>query len=226
MTPNRRSFLLSTAGMVAGSLLPAPAPAANEKAPMSPSDALKNLLAGNERFAAGKPRSRAVIGRIRELAGGQTPFATILACSDSRVPVEILFDHDPGDIFVVRIAGNFVSDAALGSIEYATAVLKSPLVMVLGHTSCGAVKAGMDFVKTGKTLPGHMQTLAAAVAPAAKASEHEHGDWWHNAVRENVKMGVQHLKESKPIMQPALASHTIEVVGGVYDLSTGKVQML
>ena len=225
MATNRRAFLLSTAGALAGTLFPAPATAANEKAPMSASAALKNLMDGNVRFAAGTPRSKPDIERVRKLATGQSPFATVLACADSRVPVETLFDHEPGDIFVVRLAGNFVSDAALASIEFATAVLKSPLVMVLGHTSCGAVKAAVDYVKTGTKLPGHMQTLADAILPAAKASEHQPGDWWHNAVLENARLNAQTLKTSAPIMAQAV-SEGFEVVGAVYDLSTGKVTLL
>jgi carbonic anhydrase len=163
---------------------------------------------------------------VRELASGQSPFATVLACADSRVPVETLFDHEPGDIFVVRLAGNFVSDAALGSIEYAVAVLKSPLVMVLGHTSCGAVKAGIDRVKDGKTFPGHIDVLADAIAPAAKATQHEPGDWWHNAVIENVRLNVQKLKTSTPIMAEAAKDGSATVVGAVYDLRTGAVKLV
>ena len=223
---NRRTFLLSTAGALAGGMLPVVASAANAKAPMSASAALKNLLDGNARFAAGTPRCDPRIARVRELASGQSPFATVLGCADSRVPVETLFDHDPGDIFVVRLAGNFMSDAALASIEYATAVLKSPLIMVMGHTACGAVTAAVDFVKTGKTLPGHMQLLAEVIAPAARASEHQHGNWVDNAVEENVRMNVAALRASTPIMADAVTHGGFEVVGGVYDLSTGIVKLL
>src|SRR5581483_6066968 len=117
---------------------------ANTHSPISPTAALKNLMDGNARFVAETPiTGRPLMDRVRELAKGQSPFATVLGCSDSRVPVETVFDHEPGDIFVIRIAGNFVDDSGLGSIEYAVAVLKSPLVMVLGHTSCGAVKAAI-----------------------------------------------------------------------------------
>ena len=224
---NRKSFLVTTSGMIAaGTAMPEPAPAANAHVPMSAQAALKNLMEGNARFAAGKPTCRPLIDRVRELASGQSPFATVLGCADSRVPVETLFDHEPGDIFVVRLAGNFVSEAALGSIEYAVAVLKSPLVMVLGHTSCGAVRAAVDFVQTGKPLPGHMQVLAAAIEPAAKATQHEHGDWMHNAVTENVRLNVQSLKNSTPILKEAAAKGEVEVVGAVYDLSNGKVTLV
>ncbi|MHB8146413.1 MAG: carbonic anhydrase [Vulcanimicrobiaceae bacterium] len=192
---------------------------------MSASAALHNLMDGNARFVAGTPLCRPLIGQIRELVGGQSPFATVLACADSRVPVETLFDHDPGDIFVVRLAGNFVSDAALASIEYATAVLKSPLVMVLGHTSCGAVGAAVDYARTGAKLPGHMQTLVDAIAPAAKACEHQPGDWWSNAVAENVRLSVRALRTSTPIMSKAIENGH-DVIGAVYDLSTGRVALL
>lgn len=226
MTQKRRAFLISTAGAVAGSLLPATAPAANQKAPMAASAALKNLMDGNVRFVEGKPQSRPTVARVRQLASGQSPFATVLACADSRVPVETLFDHEPGDIFVVRLAGNFVSDAALGSIEYATAVLKSPLIMVLGHTSCGAVQAALERVKSDKTFPGHIDVLADAIAPAARAAQHEPGDWLHNAVVQNVRMNVQKLKTSTPIMAEAVSHGEAEIVGGVYDLRTGAVKLV
>lgn len=223
---NRKGFLMSTSGLIAAGAMPEPAPAANAVSPMSAHAALKNLMEGNARFAAGKPICRPVIDRVRELASGQSPFATVLGCADSRVPVETIFDHEPGDIFVVRLAGNFMSEAALASIEYAVAVLKSPLVVVLGHTSCGAVKAAVDFVETRKPLPGHMQTLAEAIEPAAKATQHAHGDWWHNAVIENVRLNAKSLRASTPILAEAVAKGEAEVVGGVYDLSNGKVTLV
>jgi carbonic anhydrase len=223
---NRKTFLMSTSGLAAAGSLPAPAPAANTHAPISASAALKNLMEGNARFADGKPICRPLIERVRELAQGQSPFATVLGCADSRVPVETIFDHEPGDIFVVRLAGNFVSEAALASIEYAVSVLKSPLVMVLGHSSCGAVKAAIDYVESEKPLPGHMQTLAAAIVPAAKASQHARGDWWHNAVVENARLSAEHLRTSLPILKDAVANGEVEVVGAVYDLSTGKVTLV
>ena len=191
----------------------------------SAQSALEQLLAGNERFAGGKPTSRPLIDRVRELAGGQSPFATVLACADSRVPVETLFDHEPGDIFVVRLAGNFVSDAALASIEYAVAVLKSPLVMVLGHTSCGAVKAAIDYLETGQALPGHMQIFPTAIEPAARACRDQEGDWWRNAVAENVRLNAERLRTT-PILREAVAKREAVIAGGVYDLSTGKVTLV
>lgn len=184
-------------------------------------------MEGNARFVAGTPRSRPTVALVRELAGGQSPYATVIACADSRVPVEILFDHDPGEIFVVRLAGNFLSDAALGSVEYAVEVLKSPLVMVLGHTSCGAVQAAVECVRNGRTaFPGHIQMLADALTPAARATQNAPGDWWHNAVVENVRMTVQKLTTSEPIMKSAMERGDVQIVGGVYDLATGAVDLV
>ncbi len=180
---------------------------------------------GNRRFVLGEPISKPRVERVRELVGGQAPFATVLACADSRVPVETLFDHEPGDIFVVRLAGNFVSDAAMGSIEYAIAVLKSPLVVVLGHTSCGAVRAAIDYVRSGERLGGHMQMLVDAILPAAQRTESAGDHWWDRAVEENVRLNVQRLRSESPIIAQALRQDH-EIVGGVYDLSTGAVTLL
>ncbi len=223
---NRKTFLMSTSALGAACEFPIAAGAANAHAAMSAPEALAALLEGNARFAAGNPTCRPLMERVRELANGQAPFATVLGCADSRVPVETIFDREPGDIFVIRLAGNFVTEAALGSIEYAVQVLKSPLVLVLGHTSCGAVKAAVDFVETGATLPGHMQTLAGAIEPAAKAVRAEAGDWWHNAVIENVRMNAAHLRASTPILSEAVAKHDVQIKGGVYDLSTGHVTLV
>jgi carbonic anhydrase len=218
---------MSSSGVIAAGFMPEAVLAANTDPPMSADAALKNLMDGNARFASDKPIvGHPLMERVRELAKGQSPFATVLGCSDSRVPVETVFDHEPGDIFVVRLAGNFVDGAGLASIEYAVGVLKSPLVMVLGHTSCGAVKAAMDFTENGKPLPGNLQTLVNAIEPAAKASRHASGDWWHNAVVENVRLNVEHLRSARPILQEAFANEQARVVGAIYDLNTGKVTLL
>jgi carbonic anhydrase len=223
---NRKTFLMSTSTTLIAADSVARSTAANANSPVSAQAALENLMSGNARFTADKPITRPLMERVRELAKGQSPFATVLGCADSRVPVETIFDHEPGDIFTVRLAGNFVTEAVLGSIEYAVAVLKSPLLMVLGHTACGAVKAAVDFVETGKPLPGHIQSLAAAIEPAAKAVRHEAGDWLHNAVVQNIRQNVERLRTSTPILAEAVQSRAVEVVGALYDLSTGKVTLV
>lgn len=227
MASSRRSFLLSAAGVLAAGAA-APALAANQKAKpatMHADAALKNLMDGNARFVAGQGKCYPMQSRVLEVAEGQEPFATVLGCSDSRVPVEIVFDRRPGDIFTVRVAGNFVTTEGLGSIEYGSAVLKSPLIMVLGHTSCGAVGATVKFIKDNKPLPGQVQSLVDAILPAAKASQHQHGDWVYNAIVENVNMNVHKLRTVDPIMSALVQSGKIRVVGAVYDLHTGKVTL-
>jgi len=219
MKTNRRSFLLSSAAAVALTAAESTARAANEHARMNASDSLKALMKGNARFVAGTPACSPATVRRAELANGQAPFAAVLGCSDSRVPVETVFDHEPGDIFVVRVAGNFADPVGIGSLQYSVAVLKSSLVMVLGHTSCGAIKAATDFVKTGKAFPGQIQTLAAALAPVAKSTQHAAGDWVHNATIANIKTNVAKLKADAIIGK-------VEVVGGIYDLASGKVTLV
>jgi carbonic anhydrase len=216
---SRRAFLLSSAAAVALTAAESTARAANTQAPMSASNSLKALLAGNARFVTGTPKCMPATVRRAELANGQAPFAAVLGCSDSRVPVETVFDHEPGDIFVVRVAGNFADPVGIGSLQYSVAVLKSSLVMVLGHTACGAVQAATKFVKTGETFPGQIQTLAAALAPVARSTQHASGDWVHNAIVANVKANVAKLKADAIIGKA-------EIVGGVYDLASGKVSLV
>ena len=221
---SRKTVLLGGAGLAAIALDAWPARSAASAAHPDTSH-LSALLAGNARFVAGTPRCVPATVRRAELANGQAPFAAVLGCSDSRVPVETIFDHEPGDIFAVRVAGNFVTDSGLGSLEYAVAVLKSELVMVLGHSSCGAVKAATQAVG-GKTFPGHIGGLATAIEPAAKAAKGQSGDWLANAIAENVRANARALLAQSKILADAHAAGTIAIVGAVYDLHTGKVNVL
>ena len=161
-----------------------------------------------------------------ELAEEQHPFAVIVSCSDSRVPVETVFDQVPGNIFGVRIAGNFVDDNGLGSIEYSVAALKSSLILVLGHTHCGAIKATVAFVKDGTPQPSHIQGLVNAITPAAKAAQGKPGDWVENACIANVKSTVAALTVRSPIVANAVANRSLSLAGGVYDLNTGRVTLV
>jgi carbonic anhydrase len=202
--------------------------AAGEGPPMaanSPAEALALLRAGNARFVAGKPQCGPLIARVAEVAAGQSPFAVVLGCSDSRVPIETVFDQVPGNVFVVRIAGNFLNNDGLGSIEYAVSVFKSKLILVLGHTSCGAVTAAVTFVRDGTTLPSHIQDVVAALAPAAEATRGSSGDWVANAIAENVKRNVQ-AATSSTIVADAVKGGSLQVAGGIYDLRTGSVAFL
>jgi carbonic anhydrase len=232
---DRRSFLtlagtgiagIALAADVAGSGAVASAAASPSMSASSPHEALAMLEAGNARFASGKPQCGPLTARIAELKSGQSPFAIVLGCSDSRVPIEGVFDQMPGDLFVIRIAGNYVTDDGLGSIEYSVAALKSKLIMVLGHSSCGAVTAAVNYVKEGTTQPGHMQAFVKAIAPAATAAKSSHGDWVANAIAENVRLNAQALKARSTIIADAVRSGQTQIVGARYDLNTGKVSIL
>lgn len=222
---SRRVFLGAGASVVLASLadpVQAAAPALHPQAHAT----LDDLMAGNARFAADKATCPPLTARRLELARGQSPRAIIVSCSDSRVPVEIVFDQQPGAIFGVRLAGNFVDDNGLGSIEYSVAVLKSALILVLGHTECGAVKATVDFVKAGTRQPSHIQNLVDAIAPAAREARSRSGDWVANATLQNVKDTVSALASRSEIVGKAVADKTLSVAGGVYDLHSGRVTIV
>jgi carbonic anhydrase len=189
----------------------------------TPAEALAKLKEGNERFASGKPQCLPLTARVAELSHGQNPFAVVLGCSDSRVPVETIFDQVPGNIFVVRVAGNFLTNEGLGSIEYSVANLHSKLILVLGHSNCGAVSAAVAYVKSATSQPGHIQVLVTAIEPAAEAAKGLHGDWIANAVAENVKLNVAALTRRSSIVAKAAESGSLRVAGAVYDLHTGRV---
>jgi len=227
MISRRNLMLRAGAGMLAASIAPALLPAQAAKAEaisgLTPNGALKKLMEGNQRYIEQKrtfpDQARS---RIVEVAQGQHPFATILACSDSRVAPEIIFDQGLGDLFDIRVAGNFLDDGVLGNMEYAAVELGVPLLVILGHERCGAVKAALD----GKPVPGHISTLVAAIKPAVDATKNQGGDAWDNAVRANVKMNVKKLKLASPILAAAVKAGKLKVVGGRYDLDSGKVQII
>ncbi len=198
--------------------MPAPLPAAS-----TAEQSLQLLKEGNARFVAGESHYEGITARRLELVAGQSPFAIVLGCSDSRVPIETVFDQIPGNLFVVRLAGNFLDDNGLASIEYSVAVLGSSLIVVLGHSGCGAVDATLQYLRNGTVQPGHIQRLVAAIEPAAAAVRDEDGDWWDNAVAENVRLNVEVMTARSAIVAGAVAAGAVRVVGGVYDLHGGKV---
>jgi carbonic anhydrase len=190
---------------------------------LTPAEALELLKAGNERFVAGTPQSEPFGPRVGDFAGGQNPFAVVLGCSDSRVPIETIFDQVPGNIFVVRVAGNFVNDDNLGSIEFAVDVLKTRLVVVLGHARCGAVTAALAFVREGIRQRGHIQNLVEAVAPAVRAARKLPGDWLEQAIAQNVALNVAAASARSKIVAERVHAHEVEVIGGIYNVVTGRV---
>jgi carbonic anhydrase len=198
--------------------------------PGDPDAVLAELMAGNERFASEKPENpRREPDDFHSVREAQDPLAVIVSCADSRVPPELLFDQGVGDLFIVRVAGNVIDGAGVvvkGSIEYAIAELDVSLVVVLGHTGCGAVKAAVQHVDQKDSLPGAIDGLVELVKPAVLASKGEAGDALENAIRENVKVGVERLKKLEPILAPRVTEGKVKVVGGVYDLKTGKVTLV
>ena len=200
-------------------------------APSSPAadEALQRLLKGNQRFVHGTTKNpRRAPADFRALAEGQRPVAVIMGCADSRVPPELLFDQGVGDLFVVRVAGNVVGGGGVfvkGSIEYAVAELGVRLIMVLGHSSCGAVKAAIKHVDDGDPLPGAIAELVNRIRPAVIKAKDMPGDRLANAISANVQLGVETLNNLDPIVRPAVSSGQAKVVGAVYDLRTGAVAL-
>jgi len=232
---SRRDFL--SAGALAalvpwsmGVALAAAPPAPGAPPPpnaIAPADALKRLMEGNARYAANMPNERDFSAGRAARVQGQYPFAQILSCSDSRVSPELAFDQGPGELFVMRVAGNVVSPDLLASLEYGAQFLGAPIIMVLGHSGCGAVDAAIKVLKDKAVLPGHLPGLIAAIKPAVIAAEKmQTGNLIDNAVSENVRRQVARLKSSPPIVQKLYAGKKIDIVGGVYDLATGKVALL
>jgi carbonic anhydrase len=189
--------------------------------------AWQRLFDGNARFVSGQTRHPHQDGQHRvELAAGQKPFAVIIGCADSRTSPEILFDQGLGDLFVIRLAGNIVDEAALGSVEFAIAQLGARLIVVLGHEKCGAVKATVGVVNGDPPPANHVASIVEAIKPAALAAKGREGDAVENAVRENVHEVVERLKTSAPILAPLVKAGELEVVGARYDLDDGKVEIV
>ena len=205
--------------------------AADTKAPpipeniMTPDEALDRLMEGNERYATGKSTPLDFSEERAALVSGQNPYACILSCSDSRVSPEFCFDEQRGDLFVARVAGNYLTTDFVATLEYAAAVLHTPLIMVLGHESCGAVKASIDALDKNEQFPGHIQTLASALLPAVRAAKDMPGDRYNNAIKMNVIRNVNKLKKQPPILSKLVAAKKLLVVGGVYSLKTGRVDL-
>jgi len=193
------------------------------KAQVPADSALLRLKDGNKRFITGKSiRPHQDLDRIKEISLGQKPFAIIVGCSDSRVPSEIIYDQGLGDLFIVRTAGQVSSFASWGSIEFANAVLGAKLIVVMGHTKCGAVAAACKV----PDVPGHIVTLINAIKPAAQLAKNQKGDEIENAVRINVALQVQQLQNMEPVLTKAIANGQTKIVGAVYNLETGEVEFL
>jgi len=226
---SRRHLMTGAGALLAATTLPvsrgrAAEPAANA---ISPAEALDQLKQGNARYLAGEFNERDYFAGRAARVEGQAPIVGVLACADSRVPPEIIFDKGPGEVFVVRDAGNVVSNYGLASLEFSVAVLGTPLLLVLGHSSCGAVAAAMQSVRERKKLPGHLPELVEAIQPAVNAAHAKHpGDLLAATIEENVRLGMSELKKRSDVIGDAVKSGKVAIQGGVYDLATGKIAMV
>ncbi|MEN8131839.1 MAG: carbonic anhydrase [Pseudomonadota bacterium] len=184
--------------------------------------ALEKLLAGNRRYRdTNQTYPHQTVASRQALRERQEPFAVILNCADSRVPPELIFDQGLGDLFVIRIAGHVIDDRVLASVEFAVTVLGVPLVMVLGHSQCGAVEAAIR----GGELPGSLPKLSTAIQPAVAAAKALPGDLADNVVRANASMTAQRLTRS-PLLEQSVTDEQVKIVAARYDLGTGAVELL
>ena len=199
---------------------------------ISASDALKQLKEGNDRFVSGSPllESLANPERRTELQAGQEPFAIILGCSDSRVPSEIVFDCGLGHLFVIRVAGNIVAPSQIGSIEYATSQLGTRLVVVMGHTGCGAVSATINELRQpSEDLSPNLSAIVDRVRPAVEPlmdSGAKEAELLNRAVQANIHQSVAQLRAGSDILAGQVQGDGLEIVGAQYSLSTGRVEFL
>ena len=190
------------------------------QAAMTPAAALERLKEGNARFVANDPKRRDWSAKVAATASGQFPFAAILGCMDSRVPIEVAFDQGLGDVFGVRVAGNVINDDELGSLEYAASV-GTKLIVVLGHTSCGAVKGAIEGVQMGN-LTGLLAKIQPAVV-AAGCKDAKDARCVDEVAAANVRLGLKQIREKSPYLAGHFDAGTVGLVGGIYDLTTGKV---
>ena len=235
---SRRNFLkisgvgaITAASLNLGGMLSIPEALAQvSKRPQNADEALTALMEGNKRFVnslkKGQGRSSE---RRKEVAAGQNPFVSILACADSRVAPEIIFDQGLGDLFVVSVAGNIVNPTNYGiqgSLEFGALALGTPLIMVLGHSECGAVAGAIQALQKGTQFPGSINDIVQTIEPAVEKAKGEKGDLLHNSIISNVQFGVNKLNTSDPVISTMVKEGKVKVVGANYDLKTGEVELV
>ena len=228
----RRDFMkFGAAGAIAlgmGGVSPAARAAEGAPTALSPQEALAQLKAGNERFVSHPELCSVDLAASRAaVAAHQAPWATIISCADSRVPPELIFGgHGVGELFVARDAGNLVGVDTLGTIEYGAAVLGSPLIVILAHTACGAVKAACDVVTKNATYPGVIGRMIAPIVPAALAVRNDSGDFTNNSAKESAKRTAAKLPGLSAIVGGLVGAGKVKIVAAIYDLETGVVTYL
>ena len=222
---NRRTLVQGALAATAFAAMPRALRAMPNAIP--PSAALQRLMDGNARYMRNQVDLKDFNAGRAARAQAQYPIAAILGCADSRVSAEFIFDQAPGDLFICRVAGNYMNVDILASMEYGVEVLGAPLVMVLGHTNCGAVKAVLQYEKDRKPLPGHLQMLLDAVGPGVvEAMRQGPTDQLDHAIEANVRHNAQRLRQAHPVIAKAVEEKRIEVVSAVYELATGQVRLL
>jgi carbonic anhydrase len=227
--PLSRRLLLGALAVtsLAPPALAADPPPANVPNTISGDAALHRLMQGNARYAAHKMNPRDFDAGRAARSGAQYPIAAILGCADSRVGPEFIFDQGSGELFVVRVAGNVISDAGTASLEYATQFLGAPLILVLGHSNCGAVAAAIKSAEGGPPLPGHLPDLIARITPAVTATQSSPpAGRLAAAIAENVRLTVQQTSTTTPLLSQLVSTGKVKVAGGIYNLATGKVHLL
>jgi carbonic anhydrase len=229
-TVSRRHLLIAGAAVTSTLALPRQGQAATAQRPKSPVDAataLRDLQEGNRRYAANAARNTDYSRDRLARAAGQAPKAIVLGCADSRVVPELLFDQAPGEVFVVRVAGNFLNTDNIASIEYAVEYLGSPLLFVLGHSGCGAVDAAIKVMKDNLELPGQLPQLLRPIFPAVSAAEAQKpANLLEAAIESNVRGQVRQAPTMSGLIGRYVAGGEVRVVGGVYEIATGQVRMV
>jgi len=202
---------------------------ANTQTALSPQDAVQLLKDGNARFVAGEPIQRDLHSQVKQTATGQYPFAAVLSCIDSRIPTEIIFDQGIGDIFNARIAGNFINEDILGSLEFACKLAGSKVIVVMGHTSCGAVKGACDHAELGN-LTQMLAKINPAVEAVTTAPTEDRSsanlEFVNQVAEKNVDFAIEEIKLKSPVLLEMLQQGAIEIVGAMYDVKTGSVSFL
>ena len=197
---------------------------------ISPAKALELLKEGNQRFTAKQQVERDLNLQVEQTSTGQFPFATVLSCIDSRVPAELVFDQGIGDIFSVRIAGNFVNADILGSMEFASKLAGTKLILVLGHTACGAVKGACDHAELGNltAMLGNIAPAVEAISEPADAADRTSAniDFVNAVGTKNVELTIDRIRQESPVLAEMEQAGDIQIVGGMYDIATGKVNFL
>ena len=200
------------------------------QAVMTPDSSIQALIDGNERFMQSTQITRDLLDQVSDTSTGQYPFATILSCIDSRVSSELIFDQGIGDIFSVRVAGNFVNEDILGSMEFACKLAGTKLVVVLGHTACGAVKGACDHARLGN-LTALINKIEPAVEAVTEPTDEslrnsKNIDFVNTVAVKNVEMTIENIRKQSPVLAEQEENGEIKIVGGMYDISNGKVTFL